>query len=237
MPICNTALTTPSLPAAAGLHEAQPCRYVTRHWPHLITGSRRPAWSTAMPICNTALNTPSLPAAAGLREAQPCRYVAWHWPHRHYRQPQACVKHSHADTWHGTDHTVITGSRRPAWSTAMPIRGMALTTPSLPAAAGLHEAQPCRYVAWHWPHRHYRQPQACVKHSHADMWHGTDHTVITGSRRPAWSTAMQICNTALTTPSLPAAAGLHEAQPCRYCFYSVVQKWVILPHRVDTLPR
>jgi len=31
----------------------------------------------------------------------------------------------------------------------MPIRGMALTTPSLPAAAGLREAQPCGYVAWH----------------------------------------------------------------------------------------
>ena len=24
-------------------------------------------------------------------------------------------------------------------------------------------------------------------------------------------------------------AGLHEALPCRYCFYSVVQKWVFRP--------
>jgi len=31
--------------------------------------------------------------------------------------------------------------------------------------------------------------------------------------------------------------GLHKAQPCRYCFYSVIQKWVFLFHRGDMLPR
>jgi len=31
--------------------------------------------------------------------------------------------------------------------------------------------------------------------------------------------------------------GLHKVQPCRYCFYSEVQKWVFLPHRGDTFPR
>ena len=32
-------------------------------------------------------------------------------------------------------------------------------------------------------------------------------------------------------------AGLRVAQPCRYCFYSVVQKWVFRPHRISCLLR
>jgi len=32
-------------------------------------------------------------------------------------------------------------------------------------------------------------------------------------------------------------AGLREAQPCRYCFYSAVQKWGFRPRKGDTLPR
>ena len=31
-------------------------------------------------------------------------------------------------------------------------------------------------------------------------------------------------------------AGLRVAQPCRYCFYSVVQKWVFRPERATRCP-
>jgi len=31
-------------------------------------------------------------------------------------------------------------------------------------------------------------------------------------------------------------AGLREAQPCRYCFYSVVQKWVFRPAGATRCP-
>ena len=39
---------------------------------------------------------------------------------------------------------------------------------------------------------------------------------------------------ALTGPSLPA--GLRIAQPCRYCFYSMVQKWVFCPAGATRCP-